>query len=249
MALEGCASGLRYPTITESNPNIQVYKGDRDCRIELLSFTLGSAEYEPEGAGFASWAQGQRATYAKTGPGNDKLSVYIESQLSAVLTTSETVIFSYTEAKKGTARNLNGAAVGNQQNLEVSGQPAPQFEISNLVFNGIVDSTGVGSFTFTVECQVAITTDGSNNYCGDLNMAAVRYQLIEDSFGGSMDLADAENLFDDNPGQTVGTISGNSFNATLQGPGRMVDHRELIFIISGSGSYRYYTIEISELTL
>ncbi|MFW7379882.1 MAG: hypothetical protein ACOH5I_13805 [Oligoflexus sp.] len=58
MALSGCASGLEYASITEANPNIQVYKNDLNCTIELLSFSLVSVTYVPDGAGFGSnWAK------------------------------------------------------------------------------------------------------------------------------------------------------------------------------------------------
>ncbi|MFW7379881.1 MAG: hypothetical protein ACOH5I_13800 [Oligoflexus sp.] len=194
-------------------------------------------------------ATGQSATYVNNADPNDKLTIYIESQLSSPLSATETVIFSYTEAKQGTAKNLNGADVGNQQNLEVSGQPAPQFEISNLVFNGIVDSQGVGAFTFTVECQVPITNDGTDNFCDDLNLNDVRFQLIEDTYSGEMSMADAANVFDANAGQAVGSLTGNGFETTLNGPGRMIDYQELIFIMEGKSSYRYFTVNIEALSL
>jgi len=45
MSLEGCASGLSYPNITEANANIDVYKYDQGCLVKLNSFAYNGITY------------------------------------------------------------------------------------------------------------------------------------------------------------------------------------------------------------
>jgi hypothetical protein len=250
MALTGCESGLTYGSITQNVAKIDVYKNDRGCRIELIDFESSNATYIPDGDGFgADWSENRVANYKNASDAADKLRVVIQSQLSNPVVADETVVFSFTEARSGAGETLSHEAVGNQNSLSVNGQIAPEFNLTAVSFLGIAaDSGGAGQFSFGLDCEDPVV----GTSCNGLEMTSIRYRLIKNESGGDLTIEQAAALFpnaESGTAVTAGALTAQGFTiASINGPGQLISNRDMILVLSGNGSFRYFTIDVALLS-
>jgi len=263
MSLEGCASGLTYPNITEANANIDVYKFDQGCIVKLNSFAYNGITYTPSAADpFTTWLAGDIAIFEDALNPNNKLRVIVNSQLSSPVAGTESISYSFGQVAAGADKLLAKQIVGDRHELSVSGQDATPMSISGASFVGMTNQ-GAGQFVFTLECAQVVTGTIPNLSCAGTALANIKYRLVKDTFGGVLtydqaaalfngsesSIADAERLAPGQGGTTNGGFVTKSGAAVLTGPNQMHTNPNMIFILQAGGvSYRYFNVDVTPLS-
>ena len=262
MSLDGCASGLAYANITQSNPNVDVYKFDQNCLIKLNSFSLNGITFVPSGADpFSSWLLGDIAIFEEAGNPTNVVRVVVSSQLGSPIAGTETVAYSFSQIAAGSDSSLAKSTVGNSHSLSVSGQDATPLTIAGLSFTGMT-ATGAGQFVFTLECGQNVTGTAPALSCAGTSLDSLKYRLVKDTFGGTLTVAQASAIFDgtevaiaDAEKLGVGAASApkggfttKSGASALQGPDQMHANPNMLFVVQVAGSsYRYFNVDVTTL--
>jgi hypothetical protein len=259
MSLDGCASGLTVPSITQANPSVDVYKFDQGCKVKLNSFVLSGITYTPAAADpFDSWVTGDVATFEEAAIPSNKFTVTVTSQLGNPISGTEAVSYTFSQLIAGTDETIAKTVVGDSHALSVSGVDAASVDIVGVTMTGMT-AGGAGTFTFKVECLTNITGTSPAFSCGNNLMTTLKYVLVEDTFGGILTQTQANALFasagttvaagDQLPTGTVGALKGGFNTQTLTGPAQMhLKPNMLLVVQSGGVSYRYFNVDVSTLT-
>lgn len=263
MALEGCVSGLAYADISNTNPNIDVYKFDQGCLVKLNNFVFNGITWVPSGGDpFSSWVAGDSAVFEDQGDPANTMKVVVSSQLDDPVSGTENVAYLFSEIVAGADQQFAQNAVGDSHALSVGGQPAPAYGVSAMSFVGLT-AAGAGQFQFTLECNSAVTGSGASLACEDTLLDDLRYKLVPDTYGGVLDIDQASALFPDleksiDAGDKLelgqgGTANGGFITASgvdvLTGPDVMHSNPNMILIIEASdASYLYFNVDVSVLT-
>jgi len=254
MSLDGCASGLTIASITQSNPSLDVYKFDQDCKVKLNSFTMSGIPYVPSaGDPFTTWINGDIATFEETANPSNKFTVTVTSQLNDPITGTEAVSYSFNQLLAGTAETIAKTVVSDSHALSVTGIDAANVDITGVTMTGMA-AGGAGEFTFKVDCNVAVTGTAPALSCGSNLMTTLKYVLVADTYSGTLNYAQAQALFA-SAGTTVASgdqfVTGNGgFNTqTLTGPAQMHNNPNMLLVIqSGGSSYRYFNVDVTTLS-
>lgn len=259
MSLDGCASGLTVASITQANPSVDVYKFDQGCLVKLNSFVLSGITYTPTaGDPFTTWADGDIATFEQAGNPSNRFTVVVSSQLNDPITGTESVSYTFAQLVAGTDESIAESVVGDSHALSVSGQDAAAVDVVGVTMTGMT-AGGAGQFTFKVECTTPITGTAPNYSCGNNVMTTLKYVLVEDTYGGTLTVAQADALFvsagttvasgDQLPTGSAGALNGGFNTQTLTGPNAMHTHPNMLFVVqSGGSSYKYFNVDVSTLT-
>ncbi len=256
MSLVGCASGLTVASITQSNPNVDVYKFDQGCLIQLNSFVLNGITYAPSvGDPFTSWALGDIATFEQSGVPTNNFTVVVGSQLNNPITGTEAVSYTFTQLAKGTDESIAKSVVGDSHALSVSGQDAPTLDIKGVTMTGMT-AQGAGQFTFRLECDSALTGVSPNFICGTTGLTSMKYRLVADTYGSVLTAAQAAAIFTGTEPTiaagdlfaNAGPVNGGFNTQTLTGPDAMHTNSNMLFLVQAAGSYKYFNVDVSTLT-
>jgi hypothetical protein len=262
MALDGCSSGLAYPEITTAT--IAVYKNDVDCKVKLLSFVLNGVTWVAGNAApFSTWAPGDTAQFVNQADASMTTKVVVQSQLNSPISGSESVSYAFTQSLVGGGETIAPDAVAAGHTLSVSGQDAPQFTISSIRWAGMT-AAGAGQFVFTLDCMAAVSGSGESEACSGLRLSDVKYKLVQDTYGGSLTLEQAGDIFAAGGANSVdvadrlaagagGTVNGGFVTASgsdvLTGPGQMHANPNMLLVIQAANvSYRHFNIDVSTLS-
>lgn len=261
MSLEGCVSGLSYPTITNANPSIDVYKFDQGCIVKLNNFVFNGITWVPSaGDPFSSWVTGDSAIFEDQLDPANTMSVVVNSQLDDPVSGTESVEYFFSEIVAGADQAIAKNIVGDAHALSVNGFAAPSFTIDAVSFTGMT-AAGAGQFVFTLECSEAVTGSGATEACAGLLLDDVTYKLVPDTYGGVLTIADAIALFPS--GESVvggkllagegGTINGGfttvSGAGVLISPDEMHNNPNMILILEAANtSYLYFNVDVTTLT-
>jgi hypothetical protein len=248
MSLDGCASGLRYPSITEAKENIDVYKFDQGCVVKLNSFSVDAITYAPSDDGFSHWGVNDTAIFVDSNNANNKVLVRVASQLNSPVGLTDSVSYTYTQVVAGTAENVDKSIVGASHQLSVGGVDAANVDIAGVTMIGMT-AQGAGLFTFDVSCLVAL----SNGSCGSNALTSLKYVLIKDPYGAATPTASQLATHFASAGTQVasGDETATGFKTqTLSTPDEMHNNNELLFIVqSGGVSYKYFKVNVEKLSL
>jgi len=262
MSLDGCASGLTYPSIAETNPNIDVYKFDQGCLVKLNQFVYGGVTWVPTGGDpFTTWASGDIATFEDSTDPTSTIRVVVGTQLDDPVSGTEAISYSFSEIQAGADAAIAENIVSDSHALSVSGQSAPNFIVQAVDFNGMT-AAGAGQFAFTMECAVSVTgtVAGDDLACDGTPINSITYKLLEDTYGGTLTLSDASALFPVGESAAVvsthgidlgggGTVEGGFITVTLDGPDGMHSTPNMILILEAlDASYQYFNIDVTTLT-
>ncbi len=257
MSLDGCSSGLTYSSITEANTNIDVYKFDQSCLVKLESFTFGGITYIPTAANpFTTWADGDIATFIDQTDivSGATIKVVVDTQLPSPIAGTESVSYSFSEIVAGTDQSIAGSVVGDAHGLSVAGQEAPNFKISGVQMTGMT-ANGAGIFKFFMECNVTATDSGAT--CDGLGNALVTIALVEDTYGGVLDLSQAAAIMASNETAPSATIAvgnasypnGGFESLDLTGPDQIHNNPNMLLVLEADNkSYLYFNLDVTTLT-
>jgi len=260
MSLDGCASGLTYATISDTNPNIDVYKFDQGCLVKLNSFDYGGVTYVPSaGDPFTSWIAGDLATFEESGNPANTIRVAVATQLDNPVSGTEAISYTFSEIVAGADEAIAKTVVSDAHAITVAGQAAPNFTISAVRFVGMT-ATGGGQFQFTLDCAGAFTgtVAGLDAACDGTLLSALTYNMVEDTYASVLTAADASTIFGggstavaaaqmNDPGGAA--PSGGFVTLTLTGPDLMHTKPNMILILEAAGtSYQYFNIDVTTLT-
>ena len=262
MSLEGCQSGLAYANILDTNPNIDVYKFDQDCIVKLNQFVYGGVTWVPTVADpFDSWAVGDVATFEDNTDPTNTIRVVVAGQLDNPVSGTEAISYTFSEIQAGADETIAKNVVSDAHAISVSGQSAPNFTINAVSFTGIT-AAGAGQFSFTMACatNVSGTVGGDDLGCEGVDFSAITYKLIEDTYSGTLTIADASALFPTGESNITiathgldigggGTATGGFVTVTLDGPAQMHSKPNMLLVLEASDtSYQYFNIDVTTLS-
>jgi hypothetical protein len=264
MSMDGCASGLSYATITQANPNIDVYKFDRGCKVKLSSFQVGGINYILDNNDlFDSWTTGDIATFQDEANNATKIRVVVTSQLNDPVTGTEAVSYTFSQIVKGADETLAKTIVSDAHSLSVAGQDATAYTIKAVSLTGMTIG-GAGQFVFTLECPQNVAGTAPALTCDGVALSDVKYRLVADTYAGTLNLtqaaalfagsestvADADKLGVAEGGTTRGGFKTKTGASALTGPNQMHLNPNMLLVVQiGGTSYRYFNVDVTTLTL
>lgn len=258
--LAACASQY-HSTATETSSNLQVYSFDRGCLAKLTQFSINGFTYTPvTGSNFTTWQANDTALFEVSSDPTNQLSVKVISTLSDPVQATDAVAYQFSDIVKGSDETLGKVDVGDAHTMSVSGQAAPSFTIHSVEMVGITSPGGAGQFDFVLECTSNITGAGNTTACLDSLYVDLKYKLVKDTYGSTLNYAQAQSLFSsgtssvDPATDTVavgagGTTHGGFNTVTLDGPDQIHNNPNMILVIEVAGlSYLYFNVDITTLT-
>jgi len=173
----GCASG--YTISSASNGTsataitsgvVNLYKGDRTCLVKLTSLTVAGVVYNNTGTGavdFTTWTPNSVATFAKTGStgtAGDLIKVFVVTQVSSPVTTSDTISYAFTDILAGATNNVSQSAVSTAVPLSASGRESPKLSLAQARYLS-TNADGSANMSFTVACSTNVTGSSGDYSC------------------------------------------------------------------------------------
>lgn len=221
--LTGCLSGYKQESAMLTANKISAYRGDINCRVELLNFQIGSITYEPKGGNslpFAAWTPGSVATYQSTTDSEDLVNVYISKQLTTSgISLGDEVIYNYLYVTPGTENEnpVPSEVVASPAGGVSTQEPEPQPDTTTINPDSVVghmksklvlshqrvfsaNNDGSMNMTFTFRCANTLQIFGTKKdryFCGEMELKEqIDYILIRDTFNGNpLSLQDALDAF------------------------------------------------------
>lgn len=254
--LVDCASGYTS-TANQASTALLVYKYDSGCVAKLTTFTFNGKTLIPTSADpFTTWQANDTATFDEANEaGTYAASLKVISQLDDPVSGAEAVVYQFSELNRGNDEELLQANVSEGHPLTVGSQNPPSFTIASAQLINI-NANGGGQFLFKLACTSSI---GNTNACEGVNMNLITYKLIEDTYGSDLNIAEANALFP--AGETVVTMpddriapgaqvaNGGFQTIVLDGPDRMADKPNMIFIMQANDwSYQYFNVDVATLS-
>jgi hypothetical protein len=259
MQMDGCVSGYTS-TADEGSPNLQVYKYDQDCLVKLTAFSYNGFDFvESAGDPFQTWLAGDVAIFEDVLDATNIMRVQVVNQLDSPISGTEPVDYLFSIIEQGSDENIADSVVGAAHAMSVNGQDPPHFTIAAVTYDGMT-AGGAGQFTFTLECDVAVTGSGATRACDGILLDDIKYKLIEDTYSSTMAIGDAVALFPTgessitNPTDHLntgagGTTNGGFVTSSLNGPNQMHVKPNMILILEAADtSYLYFNVDVTTLT-
>jgi hypothetical protein len=199
----------------------------------------------------------------------DDLKVKVYRQLVAGgITDGDTSAFTFLKSFKGSNSNVVDYTAGSP--FSVNGVEAPAFTINSINLTDVAAADGKGTFRFTLQCNENLTQPGSgsdwacprtNGEADPQKIVDMQVKLIEDGANKSTYTYDEIESY-----MTSGTtaltnamkVAGSSTNVQvsgLVGPGKLVDYKQMLFIVSYTDptsptsrgkSFVYFNVDIGD---
>jgi hypothetical protein len=247
MDLTGCASGYSF-TATEANATVNVYKYDEGCLMKLTSLTVGPTEYTSSNTNavdFTTWLAGDAAVFTDAS-GFYSIAVGVVSQLSDPISGTEAISYSFAMVSSGADETIADTDVGDGHAISVDGHPAPSVTIASVAFSDI-NSTGAGEFTFSLECETAIST----NDCDGVDMTGWEFVLVEDTYSSSPSPSELIGLTYSGVGSAVDSsigAFGGIISPAMYGPNEIHNNPNMILVIKNDISYKYFNVDVTAIS-
>ncbi len=193
VAVAGCSSGYTLAETTITSGVVNLYRGDENCKVELLSFTIGTKTYAGTFGATANWVANSVATYTNVAPPSDTIKVFLTKQVTAggILST-DTVVYNFTDIQGGPTPTV---LVTYAAPLSVTGVAAPDLSVAFARFLS-VNANGSGNFAFTLACGVLAVGSGATETCDGINESTqFKYMLVPDIYSGVPTVQQAIALF------------------------------------------------------
>ncbi|MEN9529092.1 MAG: hypothetical protein RI932_965, partial [Pseudomonadota bacterium] len=264
----GCASGYSITTtsVASTSTTMKLYKTDKNCEVGLVEFGYDGKTYSPQSVAELKGAAGTAATFS-AGSGDDlKVKVYKQLLAGGVVDGQEAA-FTFIKSTKGSDANVVDYTAGSP--LSVNGIEAPSFSIlspNGIELQDIAAADGKGKFRFTLQCAQALVQTGSDWACPRVNgetdpqfINKMAVKLIHDATDKSTytyDEIDTIMASGTTPITNSMKVSGSSTNIQISdmiGPGKLVDFKQMVLIISFTDpstptsrgtSYKYFNVDI-----
>ncbi|MFK7826887.1 MAG: hypothetical protein AB8G05_22280 [Oligoflexales bacterium] len=247
--IDTCATGYTNTGITSASAPVDVYKGDIGCLAKLKSLTLGASVYTPS-TDFTTWQAGDTAVFTD---GSNSLALSVQSTLSDPISGTEAISIAFTEIDSGTDVLVAENALGDSHNISVSGEASPAFQVTDVTLNSVT-AGGAGDFAFEVTCENAVVGTGAAATCDAQLVTDMTYVLLNDTYGGSMTIAEAQTAIAGGTAVVAGDVvafggtNGGFDIASAQGPNAMHTNPNMILLIGINGtSFRYINIDLDTL--
>ena len=252
--IDSCATGYTNTGITSASPNVDVYKGDLGCLAKLKSLTLGANVYTPS-TDFTTWQAGDTAVFTD---GTNNLALSIQTTLNDPISGTEAIAIAFTEIDSGTDVLVAENAIGDSHSISVSGEASPAFQVvaGGITLNSVT-AGGAGNFSIDVACENAVVGTGATATCDAQLVTDMTYVLLNDTYGGTMTLAEAQTAIAGGTAVAAGDVlafgapgvPNGGFNiASATGPDAMHTNPNMILLIGINGtSFRYINIDLDTL--
>lgn len=250
--IDSCATGYTNTGITAASAPVDVYKGDIGCLAKLKSLTLGGNVYTPS-TDFTTWQVGDTAVFSD---GTNNLNLSVQSTLNDPISGTEAISIAFTEIEAGTDVLVAESALGDAHSISVSGEASPAFQVTTYLLNSVT-AAGAGNFGFDLQCEEAVVGSAGTATCAGQLITGLTYVLLQDTYGGTMTLAEAQAAIAGGTAVATGDVldfgaagvPNGGFNiGSAQGPDQMHNNPNMILLIGiGGTSFRYINIDLDTL--
>ena len=265
----GCASGYSVATtpIASYSTTMKLYKTDKNCEVGLVEFNYESKTYSPQSVAELKGVAGTSAIFS-AGSGDDLKVKVFKQLLAGGIVDGQEAAFTFLKSTKGTDANVVDYTAGSP--LSVNGIEAPAFSIlspNGVELTDIASSDGKATYKFTLQCAQNLTTPGggSDHACPRVNgetdpqlinrMAVKLIHDVADKSTYTYDEIDTIMASGTTPvtnSMKVGASTTNIQVPNMVGPGKLVDYKQMVLIISYSDpstptrgtSYKYFNVDI-----
>lgn len=198
VSLSGCATNYSFNELNIIDGKIRLIRTDKNCVAQLDSFQLDSELYLPKiGSEITNWAAGNSGIYVGQISANE-LNISITNQITASgASPTDTVSFEFKGLGSQAAPALSSVII--DPAISIGGDIPP-----NLLMDSgrlmAINSDGSANLDFTLECGDTMTGSSSVDYeCSQVLMATeIDYLLVEDTYGASLSVAQADSIFSSN---------------------------------------------------
>lgn len=266
--VSGCASGYAVATTSVSSysTTMKLYKTDKNCEVGLVEFGYDGKTYSPQSVSELKGAVGSTAMFS-AGAG-DELKVKVYKQLLAGgIVDGQEAAFTFLKSTKGSDANVVDYTAGSP--LSVNGIWAPSFAINAINLTDISAADGKGTFNFVLQCAQNLTQPvGSDWACPRVVGEADPQKILDMQVKLVQDVANKSTYSYDEIDALMGSgttsitnamkVAASSTNiqvSNLVGPGKLVDYKQMLLIMSYTDpatplsrgkSYIYFNVDIGD---
>ena len=264
--VEGCASGYSV-TISSTNPNPFLYKGDHNCIGKLTEFSIAGETFLPI-TQFQSYEPGNTAQFAN---GDESIvhQVIVSQQLNSPIQESDQVSYEISNISENDQASLLGMSIGTEKKVKVGAAKTPNYTFFSGEMIGVSQAEQAGIFQFILECRNGIKkpTQPTQANCSGVTLSSIDYVLVADDYNNqpctnsqpevcqqlfdgsekSIDMNSAEYIMPGENGLANGGFSTKiDLSQALVGPHYMATHPNMLLILrSGGGSFQYFNIDLN----
>jgi len=245
--VSGCDSG--YAGNGLSTSPIFLVKFDLNCVATLKEFSFGGVTY----VGTLSGSAGTKAVFSGAGR---QLSVTVASQLGSPLTDSDSIGFNFSQIDAGQNKNPDSPTYSSGHSVGISGVDSPNMEIDSIRLSALATG-GMPSWEIRFDCKTNVVNANACPSVGNdpQEISKMDVKVIEDTYSGSLNLSQADALFETAGGSAVfvpiGTLPHGGMSGNYSGPGPVYLKRNLLVIIryrsGGMSAYRYFNVDFSPI--
>jgi hypothetical protein len=265
--VSGCASGYSVATtaVASYSTTMKLYKTDKNCEVGLVEFGYDNKTYAPQSVSELKGAAGTSATFIASAGDEFKVKVFRQLVAGGIVD-GQDAAFTFLRSSKGTDANVVDYTAGSP--LAVNGLEAPAFSISTINLVDIASSDGKGTFSFKLQCAQNLTQPGGSDWaCPKVNgetdpqkIINMQVKLVADAANKSTytydeieTLMNAGSLTSITNSMKDGSSATNIIIPQLVGPGRLVDYKQMLLILSYTDpstpdsrgkSYVYFNVDI-----
>lgn len=264
IAVEGCRSKMQS-LVTETNPQVRVYKGDYDCLAKLKTFSNDNGTYVPvDGMDFVTYQPGEVATFIN---GNlETIDVTVVSQLSNPTTADDEVDYRVNATvDSGNQVNLLDITEGPNGKFTQPKGKEPAFTIVSARLAGGDPATSAGMFEIILACQNAIKQQGNSFSCAREPINNLNYALVVDNYNDSpcdsvvgqtgcdeimannivypLDVS-TEIIMPGEQGLNKGGLNLRVAYGGILGPPDMAHFPNMLLVLETANNYRWFNLDI-----
>jgi len=251
--IAGCASGY-VGDLSSSSPNANLYKGDRNCRGRLTTFTYRGTDFTPDpNFNFHTDLIGDTAVFL-SGDLLTIMDVTVLSQLSSPILAADHIDYEFHERPVASA--LGGSALGLKLGVTGKARKVPTSVAPNLgYFSSLLIGEVAAIQTFNYKLSFQCNTLMVSGKCGTQALTNISYLLVKDTYGGTPcvdgNVTACADMYRNNnvkiqsvdviaPG-TGGMPNGGFTTKTigakvLVAPNNVASNPEMLFVLSNNGS-------------
>ncbi len=263
-SVDGCSSGLSYPSISEADPSVNLYAGDNNCIAKLHSFGITGKTYIPRtGNDFVTYQVGEIALFENTIDPLDTMEIRVLEQLSSPLVSSDNVVFGTVNIQQdANPHDVLYTQIASQGTVTSDANPM-NYSIAETALSDINTSIKSGYYLFTLECRSNIKQKGKGNpwTCNENSIEATSYRLVEDTFSGVPcdinTISDCQQLFDGSE-ETIdmntefiprsGKVTNGGFSTkSLLGPDNLFSTTgpKMLLILKSADNYQFFSLDVA----
>jgi hypothetical protein len=253
--VDNCASGYTADSILIDH--LQLYRGDRGCRLSLMSFSNGLEDFS------GGPLQGPVGTIAEFKSKTSTISVEVISTINDPIDEHDQILYHVSSVLGGQSHPNTLAldlGISGRYKTGLLSSRVPLFKIKQFAIKGLDPVTKSFLANLELECQRILTNvhNLDSTRCYRLRLKDISYKLVPDTFLNRPTFHALEEIFKKdavkvNPSRDIlkpnkdfrGGFRTTTQNDILKTPINTAKKPDMLFILKSPWGYQYFNLDLT----